>query len=133
MRILWALFDWLKRLLPKKQKQELPPMPVFKKLRHKCPFYGFVGLGGIFIDQNGNQCAFIVDSFSPCSMEMNGEIPNWSKCSFNGREGRQIIEKINARCIIFPKEFHPENCPSWEGVPFKYWFSYVMGENTERS
>ena len=51
--------------------------PVYEKERHNCPFYGFfLGLNNALMDQNGNQCALITNSYSPCHMEIRAKTPN---------------------------------------------------------
>lgn len=35
-----------------------------------CRFYGKNGMFGMLIDQGGNQCALIIESYSPCAMEI---------------------------------------------------------------
>jgi hypothetical protein len=51
-----------------------------------CPFYGhhLVKVEGrlpfLRLDQDGNECALIVDAYSPCQMEIDGRDPDWKKC-----------------------------------------------------
>jgi hypothetical protein len=54
-----------------------------------CPFYGRAmyqtGLIGgprpiLLLDTRGNQCAIVTTSHTPCSMEVNGEEPDWKAC-----------------------------------------------------
>lgn len=55
-----------------------------------CPFYGCamfatgMGIAGpkpfLLFKTDGNQCALITNSHSPCRMEMNDETPDWKTC-----------------------------------------------------
>jgi hypothetical protein len=48
-----------------------------------CPFYGhsLVAIGRILLaNQHGNQCALLVDSYSPCRREIAGEPVEWRGC-----------------------------------------------------
>jgi hypothetical protein len=47
-----------------------------------CPFYGKSGVANhVLIDTGGNQCALILESHTPCMMEviLNQE-PDWETC-----------------------------------------------------
>jgi hypothetical protein len=72
--------------------------------RPRCPFYGFNCFGEILMDSEGNQCALMMNSISPCQMEMQDLLPDWEKCSFNIKENALAIEKMMDVCKIFPKE-----------------------------
>jgi len=100
--------------------------PLFKKRRPRCPFYGFYGAMGVFLDQKGNQCSLIVDSYSPCQMEKEGDAPDWNLCPFNNRDNQPIIKQITKTWRVFPDEFQPLKKSEWKGIPFKKWFKYVM-------
>ena len=105
--------------------------PVFTKQRHKCPFYGFHFAMGLFMDSQGNQCAMMNDSYSPCRMEIAAKTPAWEQCPLNNR-GRRAIVQAMGDCQIFPDEFHPKGKSSWKGIKFKAWQDYVMGDNVPR-
>jgi len=55
-----------------------------------CPFYGhqFYPTRSraakappfILFDSRGNQCALIVDAFSPCKLEIDGRPIDWTTC-----------------------------------------------------
>lgn len=54
-----------------------------------CPFYGhalFLSHAArsdppfILFPQNGNQCGMITTSHTPCRMEMEGDVPEWTTC-----------------------------------------------------
>lgn len=104
--------------------------PVRNKKRYSCPFYGFYGGRGIFVDTKGNQCGLITESYSPCKMEMNNQTPNWDKCShFNNESNREVIKRIDERVsqvTVFPEEFRPKGKKSWNGISLKEWIKYVM-------
>jgi hypothetical protein len=110
-------------------KHEIKPYIEIK--RHPCPFYGFFGGMGVMMDQEGNQCALIQDSYSPCPMQMNNETPDYQKCSpgeyeeyMNNTGGKlqQLAEKVQ----VFPKEFHPPNSNGWEGMSLRQWMDYIL-------
>lgn len=100
------------------------------KQRHKCPFYGFHMTYGLLIDQSGNQCALIEDSYSPCQMEIDNQTPNWDECLLNNEQNKSGVELIMNDSKIFPNEFRPTDAESWEGIAFKDWQKYIMGQNT---
>ena len=96
--------------------------------RPRCPFYGFVGMGGMFLDNHGNACG-AAGGHRPCAMKINGETPGWNKCTrFNNDENRETISKVLDQCKIFPDELLPPNTRSWEGVSFRGWFQLIMRE-----
>jgi len=113
-------------LFRRKRNEKLKP--VFSKERYQCPFYGFHMVRGMLMDQSGNQCALITDSYSPCQMEIRRQTPNWNECQFNDEKNSEALEKIADQLTIFPNEFHPEGSKSWEGMPFKDWQEYIMGQ-----
>jgi len=100
--------------------------PVIEKQRYQCPFYGFHMAMGMLMDQSGNQCALITDSYSPCQMEIRSQTPNWNECPLNNEENSRALEKIADQLTIFPEEFHPKEAKSWRGMPFKNWQKYIM-------
>ena len=95
----------LTQLPTHKGSRELKPYA--QKDRPKCPFYGFNGMYGMFMDSEGNQCALITDSFSPCQMEMAEKTPSWSECPFNTEEKRKDLASVARKMKVFPKGFHP--------------------------
>jgi hypothetical protein len=108
--------------------------PKLQKPRHRCPFYGFRygGAPNIFMDSEGNQCALMMKSYSPCKMEFNAQTPDWNKCPFNNEKNREALENIKQFAMIFPEEFTPEEKSSWAGMPLKEWINYVMSDSVER-
>jgi len=121
----------LTKLLPNKLKnKELKPTT--PKPRHDCPFYGFHLARGMFIDSKGNQCAVIINSYSPCQMGMAGQTPNWSECGFNTEESRRSMAKYANELVVFPDEFYPKGAKSWRGISLKEWLEYVRNPETPR-
>ncbi len=109
--------------------------PNFNKPRPACPFYGFgMPLGRVMMDTEGNQCALVRGSHSPCAMEMNGQTPDWNKCSSEDNEALiEEFDKMTEKHLrVAPKEFWPDGKSSWKGLPFKTWKEYVMGNQVER-
>jgi len=112
-------------LFKRKERAELKP--VNPKERYQCPFYGFHMAMGMLMDQPGNQCALITDSYGPCQMEVRSEVPNWNECPFNNKENsNEALEKMTDQLTVFPDEFHPKGAKSWKGMSFKKWQKYVM-------
>ena len=110
-----------------REKQEIKPTT--EKQRHRCPFYGFYIAPGVLLDSEGNQCALITNSYSPCQMHICGELPNWGACPINTEEKRKSVEVISDFFMVFPQEFKPKDKKSWEGMPFKEWQEHVMGKH----
>ncbi len=103
---------------------EKPPVRIV--VRPRCPFYGFVGMGGIFMDNEGNACG-VAGGHRPCAMEMERKAPDWTSCEhFNHVGNREQIEHTLDYCKIFPKELCPKGSPTWEGVSLRGWYSLVM-------
>ena len=100
--------------------------PVMDKKRYACPFYGFYMAPGALLDTEGNQCALLTDSYSPCQMQVYGELPNFGACPTNTEEKRKSIEAVSDHLMVFPKEFKPKGNKSWEGISFKEWQEYVI-------
>ena len=98
--------------------------PVMDKKRPSCPFYGFYMAPGVLLDSEGNQCALIINSYSPCQMEMLARNPDWKKCPHNNIENKKKLEYLSG-FSVFPKEFWPEGKTSWDGMPFEDWQEYV--------
>lgn len=141
-----------------KEKESLPAKsglltPVRQKPRFPCPFYGFFGAMGIFMDQRGNQCPLIISSYSlllipsekrgnqcplitgsysPCQMEFRGETPAWDGCPFNKPEIQETLLKFKGETRISPGEFWPEGASSWQGMSFGAWWDYIMDPSTPR-
>jgi hypothetical protein len=53
-----------------------------------CKFYGASGHPEFekLLGSGGNQCALIVESFSPCRMEIAGQEVDFSRCELNGSQ-----------------------------------------------
>ena len=53
-------------------------------LERNCPFYGYhlalVGRPFVLLNSRGNQCAIVVDAFSPCYLEIEGKPVDWRVC-----------------------------------------------------
>jgi len=84
------------------------------------------------MDQEGNQCA-LEGGYTPCAMEMSGQIPDWDSCTFfNSQEIREDVEQFKRVCKITPGEFWPPGKKSWEGISFGDWWNYVTGDSVPR-
>jgi len=114
----------IRRLHTGLKKKEL--IPYIQKERYSCPFYGFSGMFGIFIDSAGNQCGLETRSYSPCPMESKGEKPCWDKCYFNTEETNKAIETTLKDVKVFPAEFRPPGLREWEGISLKKWMDYIL-------
>jgi hypothetical protein len=117
------MFDFIKKYF--KNSTE----PNYKKSRPNCPFYGFHSAPGILVDQDGNECALIIESYSPCLLERTGDKPDWDKCCFNDPKNKQVLEQIAKSVKVFPSEFFPKNKTSLKGMPFKEWANYIKNLN----
>ena len=96
------------------------------KSRPRCPFYGFHYAMGALIDSNGNQCAMIVDSYSPCQMERNGEEIDWNNCKLNNERTEARLQGSLEEASVFPKELKPEGVSTWSGIPFGEWYAGII-------
>ena len=105
--------------------------PYFKVERPPCPFYGFNGGLGYFIDTERNHCALKEDSYSLCGMERIEEEPNWNLCPLrqNSPEGNgKKLEEAARRIKIFPREFRHPKTAMWESMHFIDWVDYIMNK-----
>lgn len=99
--------------------------------RPPCPFFGFFLGPGVLLDQRGNQCALLTDHYSPCTMSIRGETPNWIRCDHDGRpetdlDKARLIRKLKQNDFkVCAREFWPKGQQSWEGLPFEQWFEHV--------
>ena len=60
-------------------------------------------------------------------MGMAEQIPDWDKCPFN--DDAELLEKLSESHVrVGAKEFWPEGARSWEGLPFRDWYNYVMSQ-----
>lgn len=103
--------------------------PYVEKQRYSCPFYGFYMGLGMLVDQEGNQCALITQSYSPCKMKTNNQTPSWKQCPFNTEENKKKLIKSLENVQIFPNEFQPPNVKSWQGIKFTDWADYILKQN----
>ena len=94
---------------------------------YKCPFYGFVGTGGVFMDNHGNACA-LTGAHSPCAMEMQQQTPAWDSCkSWNHDGNAPTIAAFMDSVRVFPETLRPAGASSWGGISLRVWFERVMG------
>lgn len=94
--------------------------------RPPCPFYGFIGIAGIFVDYRGDSCG-LAGGHRPCSMELQGRRPDWNACTrFNNDENRDYLESILDNGRIFPNELLPEIASKWDGVSLRDWFRLII-------
>ena len=101
------------------------------KKRPRCPFYGFYmssSLIGLLMDQEGNHCALITDSYSPCQMDPSGKRTNWEECTFNSEKYKELLDRLARTYKICPKELWPEGENSWGGITLKEWIDRVMAQ-----
>lgn len=85
-----------------------------------CPFYGFhfAGLGApAMLDQDGNQCSLITDSYSPCQYVYERDNPHWP-CKFFSKEF--IPSFIEHKVKVFPNELGNQ------GISFKAWSDEIV-------
>ena len=97
--------------------------------RFACPFYGFYFSkdARMMVDQHGNQCAGIKDSYCPCYKEKMKDVPDWEKCMYNHTAPNTKPEyPENEEVMVYPEEFGPE------GLTFFQWFEWVMGDDCPR-
>jgi hypothetical protein len=115
----------------KKTKTEEVIEPVATKPRYPCPFYGFFCgvFSGILMDQDGNQCALITDSHSPCRMEN----PDWNECRCHTEDAEKILDVFREQYKVGAHEFWPKDQSQWEGITFSEWYSYVMSDKCPRA
>ena len=91
--------------------------------KNNCPFYGFYmqSAMGVMLDQSGNQCALITDSYSPCRMEVSRQNPDWKSCSYFHHPSNVVaIKKIANSFRVFPKAASGDS-KTREGVPLANW------------
>lgn len=97
-------------------------------IRPRCPFYGFVGMAQMFVDNHGNACG-AAGGHRPCAMEMAREKPDWNKCTrFNHDGNRKNIQNVLDHWRIFPDELRPPNSSGWGGVSLRGWYQLIMRE-----
>ncbi len=89
--------------------------------RPACPFYGFVRLATVLMDNRGNACG-VAGGHRPCAMEMNSRTPDWRQCPWNNAGNQTNIELALDFCTIFPDEMRPPNVPEWEGLRLREWY-----------
>ncbi|GAI08353.1 unnamed protein product, partial [marine sediment metagenome] len=97
-------------------KMKIDLQKIINKRGVRCPFYGFHGVAGIFMDSNGNQCP-LRDGYAPCYYKIIGEKPDWSKCEFNSQISLDDFES-------FEISIHGVNSM----ILFKDWVTQVLGK-----
>ncbi len=100
--------------------------PYKEKERHTCPFYGFFAANGMMMDQHGNQCALVIDSYRPCQMEKEGEQPDWNGCPFKEEKSSGELEILIDRIQVFPQEFCPPGEKEWGGITLREWSEHIL-------
>ncbi len=123
------MFHLLGKRVNKDWPTSVPEKPVAPYQGNPCPFYGFIGGNGVFMENYGNACA-LTGSHTPCKMEIMGSKPSWDMCSFfNHPHNAPIIEEIMEQVVANPKALWPAGQTNWEGVKIRIWFRYVMGRD----
>lgn len=89
------------------------------------PFYGFVRVMTVLMDNEGNACG-VAGGHKPCAMEMSHQTPDWRKCPWNNGENQTNIERALDLCTIFPKELEPSGSSEWRGLRLCEWHELVM-------
>lgn len=112
-----------------KKSDIMLPVLHTEEQRERCPFYGFSGFSGILMDTEGNQCALVTGSHSPCYMEFQGQKPDWDECRYHTDKLIQSLKASAESIRVFPKEFIPEGAHSWEGISLSDWYQHVMGRS----
>ncbi|MDD5606197.1 MAG: hypothetical protein PHR51_02670 [Patescibacteria group bacterium] len=79
------------------------------------------------LHSGGNQCAIITGSYSPCQMEVAGEMPNWDECPFQRQRGPELLARVK-EFRVHPGDSHPNVQCSEDGMSFEEWFEAVMEE-----
>jgi hypothetical protein len=118
----------LEKLFGKKivKQESLEIKPVRQKERYQCPFYGFNLTPGQFLDQGNDQCALIISSDHPCDMKLDNKIPDWNNCYLNNKSNSNGIKEIIENYKTNASEFRPEGINQWKGIPFRYFYDYIM-------
>ena len=98
--------------------------PNSKVERKACPFYGFAVMRKTMVDQKGNRCALITDSYTPCKMEISGQETDWDKCDYNPNL-LAIFGGALGKVMVFPNEFGPED-GGWEGIRLTDWIQHIQ-------
>ena len=90
-------------------------------VRYKCPFYGFHPSSRyqVLIDSQGNQCALDNENYTPCKMEVLGEIPEWDRCPLNTQGKRVLLEGVLDSVQVFPSELGSR------GIPLRDWIKKI--------
>lgn len=90
--------------------------------RPRCPFYGmyFSVAMRLMVHQDGNQCAIITDSYSPCRMDYTGQNTDWSRCPFNGESVGKVVREYGDSIRVFPPENALDSVPK-EGLTLAEW------------
>lgn len=133
------MFSWLISLLSGRQSVPspvlLPQAPVLEgeicgpinSNRPRCPFYGFVGVSEIFVDNQGDACG-LARGHSSCVMETKGKAPSWEGCrTFNHMQNAPRILELQQTGRVFPTELCPEGQTTWDGLSLGKWWELVMG------
>ena len=123
------MFHLLGKRVSKDESSSVQDKPVAPYAGPRCPFYGFVGGGGVFMENYGNACA-LTGAHSPCCMEMAKANPDWDKClTFNHPANTPILKEAMERAVVNPKALWPAGKTSWEGIKIGVCFLYVMGRD----
>lgn len=61
-----------------------------------CPFYGMHAVPECrtLVTQGGNQCALVIDSYTPCYMEIEGNAPDLDRCAMKGSDRAGVFAKF---------------------------------------
>ncbi len=95
--------------------------------RKACPFYGFlaVTMDKIMLDQGGNKCALLINSYTPCQMEYSKQKTDWNKCDYNNPKMINRLGWAIEDVMIFPREFAPKD-GDWRGIKLTDWIKYTQ-------
>jgi|SRR3989344_5685750 len=89
---------------------------IVEQRRKNCPFYGFYGGPGIFMDQQGNQCPHI-SGYAPCKMEISGLNPDWNDCYLSKNNSLEDFSSFEVSLFGIQ-----------EIISFKEWYEVVLGD-----
>ena len=75
-----------------------------------CVYYGKNGMFGTLIPQGGNQCGMVINAHSPCAMEIQGLIPEWTNCIYFNEEVTVLMSNEEVAAQQAEKAKEPVCC-----------------------
>jgi hypothetical protein len=102
--------------------------PPAKRIRPRCPFYGFhwPAPGSNLIDVGNNECGLDFDAHGPCAMETEGRLVDFGECP-KSTASKNLLSTGAPYIRFYPAELSPTP------ITFDAWHNVVMQAHSRQA